>query len=94
MVLGRALVHSYEVSQRNHAGRDVLVVNEAGEHWLDHMDRKERQRLHKTLLSLASRKFEPGKRQRLIEQLEQAQQAFGQWQMGQFEGSEQLTVNS
>ncbi len=72
----------------------MLVVNEAGEHWLDHMDRKERQRLHKTLLSLASRKFEPGKRQRLIEQLEQAQQAFGQWQMGQFEGSEQLTVNS
>ena len=94
VVLGRALVHSYEVSQRNHAGRDVLVVNEAGEHWLDHMDRKERQRLHKTLLSLASRKFEPGKRQRLIEQLEQAQQAFGQWQMGQFEGGEQLTVNS
>jgi NADH:ubiquinone oxidoreductase subunit E len=49
------------------------------------MDRKDRQRLHKTLQSLANRKFEPGKRQRLIEQLEQAQQAFGRWQMEQFE---------
>ena len=57
-----------------------------GEHWLEHMDRKDRQRLHKTLQSLANRKFEPGKRQRLIEQLEQAQQAFARWQMEQFEG--------
>jgi NADH:ubiquinone oxidoreductase subunit E len=63
----------------------VLAVNDAGEHWLEHMDRKDRQRLHKTLQSLANRKFEPGKRQRLIEQLEQAQQAFGRWQMEQFE---------
>ena len=85
VVLGRALVHWYEISQRNHACRDVLVVTEAGNHWLEQLERRDRNGLQKSLQSLASRRFDPSKRQRLIEQLELAQQAFAQWQMQQFQ---------
>ena len=87
VVLGRALVHWYQVSQRNHAGRDVLVVTGAQDHWLAQMERSHRNGLQKSLQALASRRFDPSKRQRLIEQLELAQQAFAQWQLRPFQES-------
>ncbi|MCG8438941.1 MAG: DUF3482 domain-containing protein, partial [Pseudomonadales bacterium] len=86
VVLGRALVHWYQVSQRNHAGRDVLVVTDSDGHWLDVLSRGDRNGLQKSLQALARRRFDPSKRQRLIEQLELAQQAFAQWQLEQFKG--------
>ncbi len=86
VVLGRALVHWYQVSQRNHAGRDVLVVTDSDGHWLDVLSRGDRNALQKSLQALARRRFDPSKRQRLIEQLELAQQAFAQWQLEQFKG--------
>jgi len=87
VVLGRALVHWYQVSQRNHAGRDVLVVIGAQDHWLAQMERSHRNGLQKSLQALASRRFDPSKRQRLIEQLELAQQAFALWQLRPFQES-------
>ncbi|MED5433193.1 MAG: DUF3482 domain-containing protein, partial [Pseudomonadota bacterium] len=73
-------------SQRNHAGRDVLVVTDSDGHWLDVLSRGDRNALQKSLQALARRRFDPSKRQRLIEQLELAQQAFAQWQLEQFKG--------
>lgn len=84
VVLGRALVHWYQISQRNHAGRDVLVVTDSDAHWLEALSRSDRNGLQRSLQALARRRFEPSKRQRLIEQLELAQQAFSQWQLSEF----------
>jgi hypothetical protein len=93
VVLGRALVHWYQVSQRNHAGRDVLVVTGADDHWLGQMERSHRNGLQKSLQALAQRRFEPSKRQRLIEQLEWAQQAFAQWQLQAFQTTDETTTD-
>jgi len=87
VVLGRAVDHWWHISQRNHAGRDVLVVTGAQDHWLAQMERSHRNGLQKSLQALASRRFDPSKRQRLIEQLELAQQAFAQWQLRPFQES-------
>ena len=59
---GRAPLHWYQVSQRNHAGRDVLVVTGAQDHWLAQMERSHRNGLQKSLQALASRRFDPSRR--------------------------------
>ena len=66
---------------------NIFLVTDSDGHWLEELSRSDRNGLQKSLQALARRRFEPSKRQRLIEQLELAQQAFAQWQMKQFSES-------
>ncbi|OEY66172.1 GTPase/DUF3482 domain-containing protein [Marinobacter sp. X15-166B] len=47
VVLGRAVHHWFEVSNRNHAGRDQLRLTGTDRHWLEQLDRPSRQSIQR-----------------------------------------------
>lgn len=49
VILGRAVDHWWHISNRNHAGRDLLDLEPADEHWLERLDKKSRQMIQKAL---------------------------------------------
>lgn len=61
VVLGRAVDHWWHVSQRNHAGRDLLTLAPADQHWLTGLDRASRQAIHRAFERPAgSGRWSPG----------------------------------
>ncbi|MFO7285856.1 MAG: DUF3482 domain-containing protein [Gammaproteobacteria bacterium] len=69
VILGRALLHVRLVAERNHARREVLVVDAAGSgHLADSIDAPRRRELEKLFRKLRSeRALEAGERRRLVE---------------------------
>jgi GTPase Era involved in 16S rRNA processing len=57
VVLGRALDHWWHISHRNHAGRELLDLAPADNHWIDGLDKESRKIIHKSLDK--SRKKQP-----------------------------------
>ncbi|MFN2286713.1 MAG: GTPase/DUF3482 domain-containing protein [Chromatocurvus sp.] len=49
VVLGRAVDHWWHISQRNHAGRDLLNLAPASDHWLESLDARSRRVLQRGL---------------------------------------------
>lgn len=49
VVLGRAVDHWWHISQRNHAGRDLLDLPPASDHWLESLDAASRRALQQGL---------------------------------------------
>ena len=49
VVLGRAVDHWWHISQRNHAGRDLLDLAPASDHWLESLDARSRRTLQRGL---------------------------------------------
>lgn len=52
IVLGRAVDHWWHISQRNHAGRDLLELPPADSHWLEGLEKPDRKALHRALSEL------------------------------------------
>lgn len=49
VVLGRAVDHWWHISHRNHAGRDLLDLPPASDHWLESLDARNRRTLQRGL---------------------------------------------
>lgn len=49
VVLGRAVDHWWHISMRNHAGRELLDLVPADNHWLDRLDKNSRSTIQKCL---------------------------------------------
>ena len=55
VILGRAIDHWWQVSHRNHAGRDLLALKESEGHWIEKIDNKSRRALQKILSKCAKK---------------------------------------
>jgi hypothetical protein len=57
VVLGRAVDHWWHISHRNHAGREILELSPADDHWIEGLNNESRNVIQKTLDK--SRKLQP-----------------------------------
>lgn len=80
VVLGRALLHWYRISHRNHAGRDPLTLDDADGHWLEQLSRNQRQTLQKALQNPPRNDSDHKRRHALEHATAQAGTAFLAWQ--------------
>ncbi|MEX2476084.1 GTPase/DUF3482 domain-containing protein [Marinobacter sp.] len=84
VVLGRAVDHWWHISQRNHAGRELLDLAPADSHWLETLDRRSRQNIQR-VFDRCRKQRSPDDRQRaaLIAAVEQAMTAYDNWRLNQ-----------
>ncbi len=84
VVLGRAINHWWHVSQRNHAGRDLLDLAPADDHWLEHLDRHHRKAIHRMFdRCRKNRPVDEKTRQQFVTAINGAMDAFDQWRLNQ-----------
>ena len=82
VVLGRAVSHWWQICHRNHAGRDLLQLEPAGDHWLDHLDRQARHQIQSAFERCRKRRaLDPRQRQKFIAAIEQAMDAYNNWRL-------------
>ncbi len=82
VVLGRAINHWWHISHRNHAGRDLLDLAPADNHWLEHLDRANRQVIHRALERCRKqRALDDKTRMTLASAIEQAMGAYDNWRL-------------
>lgn len=87
IVLGRAVDHWWRISQRNHAGRALLELQPTDTHWLDELDNRDKQAIHKAFDRC--RKLKPldgNDRQQLQEAIEHAMVHYHHWRLSQVGG--------
>lgn len=84
VVFGRALNHWWHVSQRNHAGRELLDLAPANDHWLELLDRQSRRAIHQMFERRQKKRSVDDKtRQNFINAVAAAMDAFEQWRLNQ-----------
>ncbi len=82
VVLGRAINHWWHISHRNHAGRELLDLAPADNHWLEHLDRPNRQVIHRALERCRKqRALDDKTRIALAAAIEQAMSAYDDWRL-------------
>ncbi|MBW4935108.1 GTPase/DUF3482 domain-containing protein [Marinobacter sp. F4206] len=82
VVLGRAVDHWWHISQRNHAGRDLLDLEPADHHWLESLDRKCRQDIQQAFDKRRKRRpLDDRQRQKFIAAIEQSMAAYDDWRL-------------
>ncbi|MFO7994443.1 MAG: GTPase/DUF3482 domain-containing protein [Marinobacter sp.] len=82
VVLGRAINHWWHISHRNHAGRELLDLAPADNHWLEHLDRANRQIIHRALERCRKqRALDDKTRMALTAAIEQAMGAYDDWRL-------------
>lgn len=82
VVLGRAINHWWHISHRNHAGRELLDLAPADNHWLEHLDRGNRQVIHRALERCRKqRALDDKTRLALAAAIEQAMNAYDNWRL-------------
>ena len=82
VVLGRAINHWWHISHRNHAGRNLLDLVPADNHWLEHLDRANRQVIHRALERCRKqRALDDKTRMALASAIEQAMGAYDNWRL-------------
>lgn len=82
VVLGRAVDHWWHISQRNHAGRDLLDLEPADHHWLEHLDRSSRQIIQQVFDKRRKRRpLDDRQRQKFITAIEQSMAAYDHWRL-------------
>jgi len=84
VVLGRAVNHWWHISHRNHAGRELLDLAPADNHWLEHLDRANRQVIHRALERCRKqRALDEKTRLAFASAIEQAMSAYDDWRLKQ-----------
>lgn len=84
IVLGRAVDHWWHISQRNHAGRDLLELPPTDSHWLDDLDKADRKALHKALTELRKRaRTDPATITHLTALVERSLEVYEAWRLNQ-----------
>lgn len=82
VVLGRAVDHWWHISQRNHAGRDLLDLEPADHHWLENLDRKSRQDIQQAFdKRRKQRPLDDRQRQKFITAVEHSMAAYDDWRL-------------
>ncbi|WP_203299123.1 GTPase/DUF3482 domain-containing protein [Marinobacter sediminum] len=82
VVLGRAVDHWWHISQRNHAGRELLDLEPADHHWLEHLDRSSRQIIQQVFDKRRKRRpLDDRQRQKFITAIEQSMAAYDHWRL-------------
>ncbi|MEA1080136.1 GTPase/DUF3482 domain-containing protein [Marinobacter qingdaonensis] len=82
VVLGRAVDHWWHISQRNHAGRDLLDLEPADHHWLERLDRRSRQAIQQAFDRCRKRRpLDDRLRQKFIAAIEQGMAAYDDWRL-------------
>ncbi|MBW0148174.1 GTPase/DUF3482 domain-containing protein [Marinobacter arenosus] len=82
VVLGRAVDHWWHISQRNHAGRDLLDLEPADHHWLESLDRKCRQDIQQAFdKRRKGRPLDDAQRQKFTAAIEQGMVAYDEWRL-------------
>lgn len=84
VVLGRAINHWWHISHRNHAGRELLDLAPANDHWLEFLDRSSRGAIHQVFDRCRKKRSVDNKtRQNFITAITAAMDAFDQWRLNQ-----------
>ena len=84
IVLGRAINHWWHISHRNHAGRELLDLAPAHDHWLDLLDRHSRKVIHQVFDRCRKKRAVDDKtRQGFMIAISAAMDAFDQWRFNQ-----------
>ncbi|WP_336367781.1 GTPase/DUF3482 domain-containing protein [Marinobacter sp. C2H3] len=82
IVLGRAVDHWWQVSHRNHAGRDLLDLAPTDQHWLEGLDRTSRRALQRALDRGRKRQtMDDRQRAALADAVESAMVVYGEWRL-------------
>jgi len=82
VVLGRAVDYWWHVSHRNHAQQDLLTLPPADYHWLERLEKSERQAIHRALdRARRQRPLEPRLRSAFIHAIEAAMTGYGDWRL-------------
>jgi len=84
VVFGRAVNHWWHISQRNHAGRELLDLGPADDHWLELLDRQSRRVIHQVFERCRkNRSVDEKTRQSFRSAVAAAMDAFDQWRLNQ-----------
>lgn len=82
VVLGRAVDHWWHISNRNHAGRDLLDLQPADHHWLEELDRQSRQDIQRALdKSRKQRPLDDRQREKLTAAIDLAMTVYDAWRL-------------
>jgi hypothetical protein len=82
ILLGRAVDHWWHISQRNHAGRDLLELEPADHHWLERLARTHRQAIQATFERCRKQKGgDVRTRERLVAAIAAAMAAYDDWRL-------------
>jgi hypothetical protein len=80
VVLGRAIDHWWHISQRNHAGRDLLDLSSSENHWIEGLDKESRRSIQKTVDKCRKQEFiDETLQNRFHRALEQCMVIFEDW---------------
>jgi hypothetical protein len=84
VVLGRAINHWWHISHRNHAGRELLDLAPANDHWLESLDKPSRKAIHQVFDRCRKKRALDEKiRQQFVAAVLTAMDAFDQWRLNQ-----------
>ncbi len=82
VVLGRAIDHWWHISHRNHAGRDLLELEPADHHWLDHLGKESRQTIQRAFDKVRKRRsLDNQQQQALTQAIEQSMTVYDNWRL-------------
>ena len=78
----RAVDHSWHISQRNHAGRDLLELEPADHHWLEQLDKASRREIQKAFERCRKqRALAHQQREQFAAAIEHALAAYDDWRL-------------
>ena len=84
VVLGRAINHWWHISQRNHAGRELLDLAPADDHWMESLDRRSRQTIHQVFDQCRKKRpLDDKTRQTFRDAIDAAMTEFDHWRLNQ-----------
>ena len=82
VVLGRAVDHWWHISQRNHAGRDLLELEPADHHWLEQLDKASRREIQRAFERCRKqRPLTHQQREQFAAAIEHAMSAYDDWRL-------------
>lgn len=82
VVLGRAVDHWWHISHRNHAGRALLELEPADQHWLEQLDKSNRQEIQRAFDRCRKQKpLSHQQRQNFTAAIEQAMAVYDDWRL-------------
>lgn len=82
VVLGRAVDHWWHISHRNHAGRELLELEPADHHWLEHLDKTSRKEIQKAFdRCRKQRPLSHQQREQFTTAIECAMSAYDDWRL-------------
>ncbi|MBH85051.1 MAG: GTPase [Alteromonadaceae bacterium] len=87
IVLGRALNHWYQISHRNHAGRDPVNLATTGEHWISQLGKDDQRQLQSLIQRLCKGTTDGRRHDQWIQTINHTMHAFSQWQQNEATGT-------